>query len=126
MQIEARPGAKCECLSKLVVRLKHDRTDDDAQDERNEEDLCDCFFPQYIVSPGTSLTMRRTKCEVRRDSCDIVSFKTVRRRVAQTSSQVMCGQLQTSSVRSSRLFVCSQTLASRSSSKNSSFPLDAG
>ena len=83
-------GAKRECLSKLVARLKHDCTDDDAEDERNEEVLCDCFFPQYIVSPGTSPTMRRTKCKVRRDSCDIVSFKTVRRRVVQTSSQVMC------------------------------------
>ena len=83
-------GATRECLSKLVPRLKHDRTDDDAEDERNEEDLCDCFLPQYIVSPGTSPTMRRTKCEVRRDSCNIVSFKTVRRREVQTSSQVMC------------------------------------
>ena len=88
---EARPGAKRDCLSKFVARLKHDRTDDDAEE-------CDCFFPQYIVSPGTSPTMRRTKCKVRRDSCDIVSFKTVRRRVVQTSSQVMCDSLQTSSV----------------------------
>ena len=32
---------------------------------------------------------RRTECEVRRDSCDIVTSKTVRRRVVQTSSQVM-------------------------------------
>ena len=84
-------GAKRERLSKLVARLKHDRTDDDAEDERNEEVLCECFFPQYIVSPGTSPTMRRTRCNVRRDSCDVVSFKTVRQRAVQTSSQVMCG-----------------------------------
>ena len=55
-----------------------------------ETEMFDCFFPQYTVSPGTSRTRRRTKCEVRRNSCDVVSFKTVRRRVVQTSSQVMC------------------------------------
>ena len=65
-------GAKRECLSKLVARSEHDRTDDDAEDERNEEDLCDCFFPQYIASPGVSPLMRRTEREVRRDSCDKV------------------------------------------------------
>ena len=108
-------GAKRECLSKLEARLKHDRTDDDAEDERNEEVLCDCFFPQYIVSLGTSPTRRRTKCEVRRDSCDIVSFKTVRRRVVQSSSQVMCDS-------------CRRAASAvwRISSKNCSFALDAG
>ena len=84
-------GAKRECLSKLVARVKHDRIDDDdAEDECNEEVLCDCFFTQCIVSPGASPHRSRTECEVRRDSCAIVSFKTVRRRVVQTSSQVMC------------------------------------
>ena len=76
-----------ECLSKLVAPLKHDRIDDDAEDERNEEILCDCFFPQYIVSSGVSAMWRRTEGEVRRDSCDSVSFKTVRRRAVQTNSQ---------------------------------------
>ena len=41
-------GARRECLLKLVVQLKHNRIDDDA---------------------GVSPTRRRTKCEVRRDSC---------------------------------------------------------
>ena len=36
-------GAKRECLSKLVARLKHDRIDDDVEDERNAEVLCDSF-----------------------------------------------------------------------------------
>ena len=53
--------AKCDCLSKSVARLKHDRADDDAEDERNEEVLCDCFFLQHIERPGTSPTRRRTK-----------------------------------------------------------------
>ena len=87
--------------------MKDDRIDDDAEDECNKEVLCDCFFPQCIVSLGTSPIRRRTQCEVRRDSCDkvhivftevddihvlcaIVSFKTARRRVVQTSSRVMC------------------------------------
>ena len=42
--LEVRVGAKRECLSKLVARLKHDRVDDDAENARDEEVLCDCFF----------------------------------------------------------------------------------
>ena len=68
IQLEVRVGAKRKCLLKLVGRLKHDRIDDD----------------------GVSPLRRRTERGVRRDSCAIVSFKTVRRRVVQTSSQVMC------------------------------------
>ena len=88
-------------------RLKHDRIDDDAEDERNEEGLRDCLFPQYHANLGASSFMRRTEREVRRHSCDkvhivfpegddvhvlcaTVSFKTARRRVMQTSSRVMC------------------------------------
>ena len=86
---------KRECLSKLVARLKHDRIDDDAEDERNEEGLRDCFFPQYYGTPRLSPLRRRTEREVQRDSCGkehivfakgddihvlcaIVSFKTAR------------------------------------------------
>ena len=90
IQLEVRVGAKRECLSKLVARLKHDRIDDNAGDERNEEGLSDCFFPQYNANPGASRLGRGTERGVRRDSCAIVSFKTARRRVAQTSSRVMC------------------------------------
>ena len=103
IQLEARIGAKRENLPKLGARLKHDRIDDDAEDERNEEGLRDCLFPQHYVS----LLMRRTEREVRRDSCDtvhivvtvgddihvlcaIVSFITARRWMVQTSSRVMC------------------------------------
>ena len=88
-------GAKRECVSKLVARLKHDRTDDDAEDEGNEEVLCDCFFPQYYANPEVSPLRRRTECEVRRDSCATVSFNTAQQRVLQTSSRVMrdsCGR----------------------------------
>ena len=74
-------GAKCECLSKVVVRMEHDRIDDGAEDKCNEEVLYDCFFSQC---PGASLMRRQTECEVRRHSCVIVSFKSVRRRVVQT------------------------------------------
>ena len=70
IQLEVRVGAKRECLSKLVTRLKHDRIDDDAEDERNEEGLHDCFFPQYYANPGISPLRRRTERGVRRDSCD--------------------------------------------------------
>ena len=89
IQLEVRVGVKRECLSKLVARLKHNRIDDDAEDERNEEGLRDCFFPQYYGNPGVSTSRRRTERGVRRDSCVIVSFKTARRAV-QTSSRVMC------------------------------------
>ena len=80
-------GAKCECLSKVVVRMEHDRIDDGAEDKCNEEVLYDCFFWEC---PGASLMRRQTECEVRRHSCVIVSFKSVRRRVVQTRSRVMC------------------------------------
>ena len=53
-QLGVRVGAKRECLSTWVVRLKHDRVDDDAEDERDEEVLCDCFIPQCKASPGAS------------------------------------------------------------------------
>ena len=107
IQLQVRVGVKRGCLSELVVRLKHDRVDDDAEDERNEGVLCDCLFPQYYANPGASPSMRRTERGARRDSCDkahmvfaegddihvlcaIVSVKTAPRRVAQNSSQVMC------------------------------------
>ena len=107
VQLEAL-GAVPECLQKLVARLKHDRLDDDAEDERDEEIVsCDCFSPQRTASPGASQLRRRTEREVRRDSCGkehivfaegdamhvlcaTVSFKRARRRVVQTSSRVMC------------------------------------
>ena len=61
------------------------------EDERNKEGLRDCLFPQYYYANLEHRPlMRRTECEVRRDSCDIVSFKTARRRVVHTSSHVMC------------------------------------
>ena len=69
VQLEVRAGAKRECLSKLVARLKHDRIDDDAEDERNEEGLRDSFFPQYYANPEVSPLRRRTERAVRRDSC---------------------------------------------------------
>ena len=59
-QLEVRVGAKRECLPKLGARLKHDRIDDDAEDERNEQGLRDCLFPQYYANPGVSPLMRRT------------------------------------------------------------------
>ena len=30
--------------------MKLDRIDDDAEDERDKEAMCDCFFPQCKVS----------------------------------------------------------------------------
>ena len=107
IQLEVFVGAKRECLPKLVVWLKYDRIDDDAEDERNEKGLRDCFFPQYNANPGVSPLRRRTERQVRRDSCDkvhtvftegdaihvlcaIVSFETARRRVVQTTSRVRC------------------------------------
>ena len=71
IQLEAL-GAKRECLPKLGARLKHDRTDDDAEDERNEGVLRDCVCPQDYANPGVSPLMRPTEREVRRDSCDKV------------------------------------------------------
>ena len=84
--------------------MKHDRIDDDAEDERNDEGLRGCLLPQYFANPG--VLMRRTEREVRQESCDkvhivftegddihvlcaIVSLKTARR-VVQNSSRVMC------------------------------------
>ena len=90
IQLEVRVGAKRECLPKLGARLKHDRIDDDAEDERNEEGLRGCLFQQYFANPGVSPLMRQTERGVRRDSCAIFSFNTARRRVVQTSSRVMC------------------------------------
>ena len=46
IQLEVRVGATRECLPKLGARLKHDRIDDDADDESNEGVLRDCLFPQ--------------------------------------------------------------------------------
>ena len=100
-------GAKRECLSKCAVRAKLDRIDDDAEDERDKAVMYGCFFPQCKANPGSSPWRRRRKCEVRRDSfdkehivvaesgtnhmlCSVVSFKTARRRVVQTSSRIMC------------------------------------
>ena len=54
-----RVGPKRECLSKWAVRLKLDRIDDDAEDERDEEVMCDCFFPQCKASLGAS-PLRKT------------------------------------------------------------------
>ena len=140
IQLEARVGAERECLAKLAVQLKHDRIDDGAEDERNEEGFRDCLFTQYYGNFEASPLVRRTEREVRRDSCGkehivvtegneihmlcaIVSFKTARRRVAQkqfaSHVTVASGQFPRSKV------VCSQTLLSRSSSENSSFALDA-
>ena len=79
-----------KCLSKLVARLKHGRIDDNAEDELDEEVLCDCLFPQYYANPEVSPLRGRTERGARRDSCATVSFKTARRRVVQTSSRVMC------------------------------------
>ena len=140
IQLEVSVCAKRECLSKLVARLEHDRTNDDAEDERNEEDLCDCFFPQYIASPGVSPLMRRTEREVRRDSCDKVHIVFTDgddihvllplfhsrqlddgwcKPVRESCLTVAGGQFLRSKA------VCSQTLVNRNSSKNSSFALDA-
>ena len=75
--------------------VKLDRIDDDAEDERDKEVMCDCFFPQNKVSTGSSPWRRRRKCEVRQDSfdkehivvaesdaihvlCSVGSFKTAR------------------------------------------------
>ena len=91
----------------MGARLKHNHIDDDAEDERNEGVLRDCFFPQYYTNPEVSPLRRRTEREVRRDNCDkvhivftegddihvlcvIVSFETARRRVVQNSSRVPC------------------------------------
>ena len=109
-QLGVRVGAQRACPSEWAVRVKLDRVDDDAEDERDKEVMCDCFFPQRKASPGLSLWKRRTKCEVRQDSfdkerivvaeidaihmlCSVVSFKTARRRVVQTSFRIVdsCG-----------------------------------
>ena len=107
IQLEVRVGAKRAFMPKLGARLKHDRIDDDAEDERNDEGLRDCLFPQYYANPGASPLMRRTEREVRRDSCDkvhivftegdaihvlcaVVSFEAARRWEVQASSRVMC------------------------------------
>ena len=48
IQLEVRAGAKRECLSKLVARLKHDRTDDDAENERDEETAVPLFHSRQL------------------------------------------------------------------------------
>ena len=69
IQLEAL-GAASECLPKAIARLTHDRIDDDAEDERDEEIvLYDCCFPQRTADPGVSRLRRRTEREVRRDNC---------------------------------------------------------
>ena len=83
--------------------------------------MCDCFFPQYKASFGSSPWRRRTKCEVRREQlltknhivvaesdaihmqCSVVSFKTARRRVVQTMFANRVRQLRAVSIRSPRL-----------------------
>ena len=109
-QLGVRAGAKRECWSEWAVRVKLDRIDDDAEDERDKAVMCDCFSSQCKVSPGSSPWRRRTKCEVRQDSCDkehivvaesdaihmpcsVVSFQTARRRVVQKqfANRGVCG-----------------------------------
>ena len=46
---------KRECLPKVGARLKHDRIDDDAEDERNKKVSRECLFPPYYTNPGISL-----------------------------------------------------------------------
>ena len=99
IQLEVRVGAKHECLSKWVARFKH---------ERNGEVWRDCLRPQYYTKPGVSQLSETNRARSatrqlwqsahslhgRSTISDvlsaIVSFETVRRRVVQTSSQVMC------------------------------------
>ena len=90
IQLEVRVGPKRESLSKFVALLKYDCIDDDAEDERDEEVLCDCLFPQFYANPRVSPLRRRTERGARRDSCAIASFRTARRREVQTSSRVVC------------------------------------
>ena len=111
-------GAASECLPKLVARLKHARVDDDAEDERKGEVILDAwFFPHRTASPAASPLRKRTKRDVRKDSCSKeniaiaefhtmhmlhtmrydaraarhCSFKTGRLWVARTRSRVVCG-----------------------------------
>ena len=44
-------GAKRECLSKLVTRVKQDHIDDDAEDECNEEGLVRLFLSAVHRKP---------------------------------------------------------------------------
>ena len=87
IQLEVRVGAKHECLSTWVARLKH---------ERNEEVLRDCLFPQFYTNPCGKEHMVFTEGDDIRELSAIVSFKTDRRRVAQTSSQLMCNSFERS------------------------------
>ena len=50
-QLGVLVGATRECLSTWIAQLKHDRIDDDAEDERDEEVLCDCFFSAVQGKP---------------------------------------------------------------------------
>ena len=74
-QLEVRVGAKRECLSKLVARLKHDRIDDDAENERDEEVLRECFFFTVLREPW-SISVEETDRPWSANVCAIVSFKT--------------------------------------------------
>ena len=108
IQLEAL-GAARECRTKLVVRWKPARVDDDSKDELDEEVVLDaCFFPHRTASPGVSLLRRRTERNVLRDSrdkrgtqpfaegdaihvlCAIVTIKTVRLWMVRAGSQVVC------------------------------------
>ena len=96
-QLGVRVGAKRECLSKWVAQLKHDRIDDDAENERDEEVWCDCFFPQRKASSGSSPLRKRTEkhtvvaeLDAIRMLCAVDSFKAARRRAVQTSSRIIC------------------------------------
>ena len=61
IQLEVLAGAKREGLSGLACRLKHDRIDDDAEDERDEEVLCESLFPQYITEVKVACEERKVK-----------------------------------------------------------------
>ena len=60
IQLQVRVGAKRECLPKLGARLKHDRIDDDAEDERNKEGLRDCLSPQAAPRKPWSISVDET------------------------------------------------------------------
>ena len=59
IQLEVRVGAKRECLSKMVAWLEHDRIDDDAEDERDKEVLCELLISTVLRKPW-SISMEET------------------------------------------------------------------
>ena len=88
-------------------RLREDARADGPHQCCSGQDKCKCrqhgfpFTATVTMSAAKWLTMmlstmrctaqrRRTERSVRRNSCAVVSFKTARRRVVQTSSRVMC------------------------------------